>query len=157
LADAQGKQPRGADDTDTLRLTYVGAAFKTYLIFEAGDRLLLVDQHAAHERVLYDRFMARYEGARVSQPLLAPQTVRLTARDVAMLQEMQPELTEAGFDVEAFDAATVAVRAIPVILGQNEPVRDLLLAVWTRRTPSAAGSPGTACGGTSRRWPANTP
>ncbi len=108
-------------------LRYIGAAFKTYLLFEAGERLLLVDQHAAHERVLFDRFMLRYQGHRQSQRLLSPQMVRLTARDVATLTEMNAELQEAGFDVEAFDESTVAVRAIPVILGQNEPVRELLL------------------------------
>ncbi|MDD3214835.1 MAG: DNA mismatch repair endonuclease MutL, partial [Eubacteriales bacterium] len=112
-----------------VNLRYIGVAFKTFLLFEAGDRLLMVDQHAAHERVLYDRFMKRYEETRISQQLLTPQTVRLTVGDVSRLIEMGEELTEAGFDIDAFDASTVAVRAIPVILGQNEPVRDLLLDV----------------------------
>lgn len=110
-------------------IRFIGAVFQTYLLFEAGERLLMVDQHAAHERVLYDRFMARYEGATVSQRLLAPQLVRLTARDVSQLAEMDEALSEAGFEVEAFDATSAAVRAVPVILGESVPLRELLLDV----------------------------
>ncbi len=121
------EQQRIVPDTEPAQMRYIGAAFKTYLLFEVGERLLMIDQHAAHERVLYDRFMARYQGPKQSQRLLTPQMVRLTARDVGLLTEMDDELTEAGFEIDAFDATTVAVRAIPVILGQNEPIRELLL------------------------------
>lgn len=110
-------------------LRYIGAAFRTYLLFEAGERLLLVDQHAAHERVLYDRFMARYEAGSASQHLLSPQVVRLTPRDVMELAAMEDTLLDAGLEVEAFDPTSVAVRAVPVILGEAAPVRELLLDV----------------------------
>jgi DNA mismatch repair protein MutL len=123
------EQQRIAQTGEPASLQYIGTAFKTYLLFEAGERLLLVDQHAAHERVLFDRYMERYQGETLSQRLLAPQLIRLTARDVAQLEELQPVLTDAGFEAEAFDATSVAVRAIPSILGQNESVRDLLLDV----------------------------
>ena len=89
----------------------------------------MVDQHAAHERVLYDRLTARYQGTQISQRLLTPQMLRFTARDIALLAEMETALNEAGFDIEPFDATNIAVRAIPVILGENAPVRDLLLDV----------------------------
>lgn len=112
-----------------IALRFIGSVFKTYLLFESGERLLMVDQHAAHERVLYDRLMARYEGPGASQPLLAPQVLRFTARDVGMLRELNEALTEAGFELEPFDETSVAVRAAPVILGQNEPIRELLLDV----------------------------
>ncbi len=121
------EQQRMLPDAEPAQMRYIGAAFKTYLLFEVGERLLMIDQHAAHERVLYDRFMVRYRGPKQSQRLLTPQMVRLTARDVGLLTEMEPELAEAGFEIEPFDATTVAVRAIPVILGQNEPIRELLL------------------------------
>ncbi len=112
-----------------VRIRYIGAVFHTYLLFEAGERLLMVDQHAAHERILYDRLMARYEGDAASQRLMAPQMIRLTARDVAQLSDMDAALTEAGFAVEAFDATSVAVYAVPVILGEAGPLRDMLLDV----------------------------
>ncbi len=120
-------QERMAQTEPQDALRYIGAIFKTFLLFEIGERLLMVDQHAAHERVLYDRYMERYQGTMVSQRLIAPQMVRLTAQDVQRLSEIKDELTDIGFDVEAFDETTVAVRAIPVILGQNEPVRDWLV------------------------------
>ena len=110
-------------------IRYIGTVFHTYLLFEAGERLLMVDQHAAHERILYDRLMARYEGSAASQRLLTPQMVRLTARDVAQLGEMESALTDAGFAVEAFDATSVAVYAVPVILGETGPLREMLTEV----------------------------
>ena len=116
-------------DERPVQIRYIGAIFKTYLLFEAGERLLMVDQHAAHERILYDRLMARYQGNHISQPLLSPQVLRFTARDVAHIVEIGDALTEAGFDLEAFDMTNIAVRAIPIILGESEPVRDLLLDV----------------------------
>ena len=114
---------------EPVRLRYIGALFKTYLLFEAGERLLMVDQHAAHERVLYDRYMARYQSSNASQRLLSPQLIRLTARDVTMLSELTDVLWDAGIELEAFDPTSVAVRAVPIILGESEPVRDLLLYV----------------------------
>ncbi|MDY2655882.1 MAG: DNA mismatch repair endonuclease MutL [Candidatus Limiplasma sp.] len=108
-------------------LRLVGIVFDTYWIFESGDRLLLVDQHAAHERILYDRLMARFEKGAVSQQLLSPQLVRLTAHDMALVSEFGPVLADAGFEVEPFDDTCVAVKAIPTLFGENEPPRELLL------------------------------
>ena len=110
-------------------LLFIGIVFKTYLLFETGERLLMVDQHAAHERILYDRFMQRYQGTAISQHLLTPQVIRLTARDVTLLNDLNETLTDAGFELETFDATSVAVRAIPTILGESVPVRELLLDV----------------------------
>ncbi len=108
-------------------LQLVGIVFDTYWIFQLGDRLLLVDQHAAHERMLYDRMMKLYENQRISQTLLSPQLVRLTAYDVAQLEEYAPLLRDAGFEIEPFDETCVAVHAIPTLFGENESPRDLLL------------------------------
>ncbi len=109
----------------TLRL--LGIAFQTYLLFETGERLLWVDQHAAHERILYDKFWKRYEDERISQRLLTPQLVQVTAQELALLTEWQPMLEEAGFDVQPFDDTSVAVHAIPTLFGENEPAGELLM------------------------------
>lgn len=108
-------------------LRLVGIVFDTYWIFETVDRLLLVDQHAAHERMLYDRMMESYGQTSLSQRLLAPRLVRLNARDRALLEDLQPVLRQAGFDVEPFDDAYVSVNAIPTLFGQNAPPDELLL------------------------------
>jgi len=114
---------------EEISIRYIGAVFRTYLLFEAGERLLLIDQHAAHERVLFDRFMARYAGSHLSQRLMTPLLLSFTAKDVGMLMELRDELDAVGFDLDAFDATSVAVRATPVILGESEPVRELLVDV----------------------------
>ena len=105
----------------------VGIVFDTYWIFETGDRLLWLDQHAAHERILYDRFMKRYDGEQISQRLLSPQLVQLSGRDMALFEEIQPCLENAGFQAEAFDERSVAVHAIPTLFGENGDPKELFL------------------------------
>ena len=112
-----------------VNIRYIGPAFNTYLLFEAGESLLLIDQHAAHERVLYDRFMIRYQGETQSQRLMTPMLIPLTVRDIDRITEIKDELTAIGFDLDIFDATTVAVRATPVILGEADPVRELLVDI----------------------------
>ena len=115
------------DPAQSAPLRLVGIVFDTYWIFESGDRLLLVDQHAAHERMLYDRLMERFEKGTVSQQLLSPQLVRLTAHDRTLVSEFAPVLADAGFEVEPFDDTCVAVKAVPTLFGENESPRELLL------------------------------
>lgn len=105
----------------------VGIVFDTYWIFETGDRLLWLDQHAAHERILYDRFMKRYDGEQISQRLLSPQLVQLSGRDMALFEEIQPYLEKAGFQAETFDERSVAVHAIPTLFGENGDPKELFL------------------------------
>lgn len=108
-------------------LRMAGILFDTYWVFESGDRVLLVDQHAAHERILYDQMMARFENEHISQKLLSPQIVMLTPYDMTLVEEFAPVLAEAGFEVEAFDESSVAVHAIPTFFGVNESPKELLL------------------------------
>ncbi len=114
-------------------LRLAGILFDTYWMFETVDRVLMVDQHAAHERILYDQMMARFEDERISQKLLAPQLVRLTPYDMTLINEFAPVLAEAGFEVEPFDDTSVALHAIPTFFGVNDSPRELLmeaLAEW---------------------------
>ena len=108
-------------------LRMVGILFDTYWVFETGDRVLLVDQHAAHERILYDEMMERFEKERISQKLLAPQLIRLTPHDMALVSDFAPILAQAGFEVEPFDDSSIALHAIPTFFGVNESPKELLL------------------------------
>lgn len=108
-------------------LRMAGILFDTYWMFETGDRVLMVDQHAAHERILYDQMMQRFENERISQKLLAPQLIRLTPYDMTLVSEFAPVLAEAGFEVEPFDETSVALHAIPTFFGVNESPKELLL------------------------------
>jgi DNA mismatch repair protein MutL len=110
-------------------LQLLGQLLATYLVLEGKDRLLLVDQHAAHERVLYERLRAEWHGGRVeSQGLLTPLTLSLDPARLRALLGAEEGLVQLGFELEAFGEDTVAVRAVPALLSERDPgtlVRDL--------------------------------
>ncbi|MDX1494609.1 MAG: DNA mismatch repair endonuclease MutL [Longimicrobiales bacterium] len=86
----------------------------TYVLAETRDGLLIVDQHAAHERILFQRLMDSFEeGGQESQRLLFPLTLRLTAPEVEMIEDLKGLLARAGFEVEGFGGDTVIVHAVP--------------------------------------------
>jgi len=114
---SEDQRPRFAD----LRL--LGQLLATYLLLETKDRLLLIDQHAAHERVLYERFRAEWlERGVEAQGLLAPVTVQLAPRPLAALLESVEALGRLGFEIDPFGADTLAVRSIPALLAGRDPV-----------------------------------
>ena len=95
----------------------IGAAFNTYILYESGDVVCLCDQHAMHERIMFDRLMKAYEGGAIAQTLMIPQAVRLSYREYGTFQEHQALLAEAGFDAEDFGEQTVKLHSVPVMLG----------------------------------------
>ena len=89
-----------------------GELFRTYIIVEQGDKALLIDKHAAHERMNFDRLKS--QGYRpMVQPLLAPAVFTPPAEEGAALLENLPLLAEFGFEVEDFGGGTLMVRAVP--------------------------------------------
>jgi DNA mismatch repair protein MutL len=110
-------------------LRLLGQLLSTYLLLESKDGLLLLDQHAAHERVLFERLRAEWLDRGVeSQGLLAPETVRLELPAAAALLGAAEVLSRLGFELEDFGEGTVAVRAVPALLGDRDPaslVRNL--------------------------------
>lgn len=115
-----------AQEQQALPLTYIGALFKTYLVFESGDRALLVDQHAAHERILFERYMASMGSTRLSQQLLSPRLVTVSPEDLAALMVYKDALFEAGLEFDPFDERSIAVRAVPSVLGASFPLDELM-------------------------------
>ncbi|HEX6489604.1 MAG TPA: DNA mismatch repair endonuclease MutL [Candidatus Dormibacteraeota bacterium] len=92
----------------------LGQAGDGYLVAESPEGVLLIDQHAAHERVLYNRFLARLRGAQgLSQPLLVPAVVDLEPAQVAVMREHDASLRSAGFVVEEFGSRQARVEAAP--------------------------------------------
>ncbi len=110
-------------------LQLLGQLLATYLVLEAKDRLLLVDQHAAHERILYERLRAQWHGGRVDrQGLLAPLSVSLEPAQLHVLLDKADALAELGFELDAFGENTALLRAVPALLCDRDPaglVRDL--------------------------------
>ncbi len=115
-----------------------GQVANTYIVAETDDALILVDQHAAHERLTLERMNAALAGGRVpSQALLMPQVVELDDIAASRIADRAAELLELGLEVEAFGDTAVLVRAMPAMLGNADPhalVRDLAddLAAWGR-------------------------
>ena len=86
----------------------------TYVLAETRDGLLIVDQHSAHERILFQRLMDAFErGGEHGQRLLFPITIRLTRPEVEVIGELSGLLSRAGFEVEGFGGDTVIVQAVP--------------------------------------------
>ncbi len=110
--------------------------FDNFIVAQNGDSLLLVDQHAAHERLVYERFKAQMSGGPVASQLqLIPVVVELPEEDCARLEEAAPVLEKLGLFLERFGARAVAVRETPALLGQPDVaglVQDLAdgLAEW---------------------------
>ena len=98
----------------------IGVAFGTYILFEYGEQLVLCDQHAAHERVLYERLLRETSQAPISQTLLIPVTVRINRTEYAAWLDNQALLRSLGYDADLMGEDTLALRGLPVILGQTE-------------------------------------
>jgi DNA mismatch repair protein MutL len=108
----------------------VAQVLDTYIIAVASDgSLVLVDQHAAHERLTHEAIREQMlDGSVRSQPLLLPAVVDLPAGDVARLVARADELARLGLELEAFGPGAILVRALPAVLGATEPaplLRDL--------------------------------
>ena len=106
-----------------LPLRLIGVAWKEYIILEMDETLYLVDQHAAHERILYEKFNREKDTGVISQPLLAPMIVQLSHREYSILLENEDLLRQTGFEIEDYGDRSVRVTAVPVVLGVPQ-VRD---------------------------------
>jgi len=106
-------------------LRLVGQIANAYLVAEGPDGLYLIDQHAAHERVLFEKFIASLEEKIPSQTLLQPITVELPPANSGFFSEQMPLLARLGFQVEPFGPNTFIVRAIPVLVADSDPALAL--------------------------------
>jgi DNA mismatch repair protein MutL len=106
-------------------LRLVGQIGAAYLVAEAPDGLYLIDQHAAHERVLFERMMGQPAGSLPSQTLLQPETVELSMQASRTITEQIPILKQFGFDVEPFGQQVFRVRTMPAILTGLSPAAAL--------------------------------
>ncbi len=120
----------------------LGPSIAGILIAATGEGLLIVDQHALHERLLHDRIERRLAEAPLeTQRLLVPVTVDLSPAEFAIVQSSQGTLARLGVEVEHFGGTTVALRAFPALLGRADPatvVHDLLAAAAQGDTPDQA-------------------
>lgn len=111
-------------------LRLVGEVFKTYIITEREGELCLIDKHAAHERILFEKLAKDY-GNVPAQMLLVPVQVNLTAAEKQALLENAQMLNDAGLEVEDFGGSTVMVRAVPADV-QVDDIEDMVVELASR-------------------------
>ena len=103
----------------------VGELYRSYILVEQGDEAFLIDKHAAHERILFEKLRANPQDI-TSQSLLSPIPVRLRADAAAQLLAKTALLEELGFEIEEFGENTILVRRVPMDLGEGQ-VADTLM------------------------------
>lgn len=110
-------------------LRVVGQVGALYIITEGPEGLYLIDQHAAHERILYEKLMAQRSEtvttSEASQQLLQPLPLHVGSTVAGLVAQHLAELTRVGFDIEAFGSDTFLVRAVPSVLAGQDPLRTL--------------------------------
>ncbi|HSQ50379.1 MAG TPA: hypothetical protein VLL94_03840, partial [Nitrospiraceae bacterium] len=123
---------------EKLGIVPFGQILRTYLVAQVGEELHVIDQHTAHERVLFQRLWRGWQSRDIpSQPLLIPEPIELSAAQSAILLKRTDDLEKLGLLVEPFGSAAVAIRGVPVGLGKVDAavlVQDLLddLTEWDR-------------------------
>lgn len=116
IAAAKEPAPFNFDD-----LTFKGYVFDTYIIMQGRDELYIFDQHAAHERVFYEKFMRGYNDSSHSpQPLLTAFTISVSPDVYSMSREWLDDLARMGYDIEDFGERTFIVRGIPAYMEISE-------------------------------------
>lgn len=119
--------PESTAPTPALRV--FGQSNRTFIIAEGPDGLYMIDQHAAHERVLFDRLTGQLSCGDIPvQPLLEPATVELTPEQMGALDEAATALCAAGFQIDSFGDGACLVRAVPAIAARLAPA-ELVAAV----------------------------
>ena len=106
---------------------YIGQVFDTYLIIQMDERMYIIDQHAAHEKIYYERFLSQYKQSEVvSQMVDPPMIVTLSDVEAQAVQDNMELLASMGYEIEPFGAKEYAVRSIPAML-PSLPKDELLL------------------------------
>jgi DNA mismatch repair protein MutL len=108
------------------RLRVVGQLSQSYIITEGEDGMYLIDQHAAHERILLERMVASLKASTpLSQHMLTPLALDLAPSELEAIEDHQQQLTQIGFDLEIVDGKTLEMRAVPNVLVKQMNARSL--------------------------------
>jgi len=126
--DAPPAPPSGPVPLLNVPLRLVGVIGKLYVVLESDRGLVLLDQHAAHERILFEQMLNRLEqnGQAASQRLLLPGTVELSPRDANFIREQLPVLTRLGVGLSEFGESTFLLDALPPFVKGSDPRRFVL-------------------------------
>ena len=133
---SQETRPSYSSVSDALHVVSLGQVRQTFLIAQVNGELQIVDQHTAHERVLFERLWRAWQQQKIdTQPLLIPEPIDLPAHQSDLLAEFTPELGKLGLEIDPFGERSFVIRAVPSILGTmsySALIQDVLddLAEW---------------------------
>jgi len=133
--------PYGFSVADLLDARIIGVAFTTYILLELGKFLVLLDQHAAHEKILFEILVKEHEQKGIkklrTQPLLVPEFISLTASDMLFVHEMSGTMEKAGFVFEPMGDHDIILREVPAIEQPYQPAEAFrsTLESLKRETP----------------------
>lgn len=109
-------------------LKVIGQLLGTYLVCEASEKMVLIDQHAAHERIGFEKLLLQYQkGSIPVQQLLIPENFDLKPSDTEILKKYVEELEKFGIEIDFFGGGTFVVKAIPFLFQKKVSIRDLIL------------------------------
>jgi DNA mismatch repair protein MutL len=121
-------------------LAYIGQYQGTYIICESHDGLMLIDQHAAHERIVFEQLKRRSNARRpAAQRLLMPETIDLGFREAQILEKLAPELDRYGLEIEPFGGNTFVVKAVPTLL-DNAGIPELVTQIAEKTAEIGVGA-----------------
>ena len=110
-------------------LQVIGQFDDLYIFCKSGDGLVVIDQHAAHERLLFEKLKKQFENRSISsQQLLFPETVELTLFQSQLIEKHEDELTHMGFGLREFGGSSYVISAVPALMGKMQP-GELLINV----------------------------
>ena len=110
-------EPEEAEPDALAGYSMIGVAFDTYIMLQNDKQMIFIDQHAAHERILYEKLMREIDAGTGSQMLMVSQVVHVTPQDQAKIELYADEIRQAGFDIEPFGEDAYQIRAVPNVLG----------------------------------------
>ncbi len=126
-------QQKILEEKEQIPYRYIGEAFNAYLLVESGEELYLIDKHAAHERMIFERLLKENQESKpAQQALLVPEKVQLSQEELAFALDHKEELDRYGFEVDAFGERELVLRSRPLCL-TSESVTDAfyeILSAW---------------------------
>lgn len=126
ILDAPSRSPESHQQLDASSLRLIGNFDNCYLLFQSGHELLVIDQHTAHERVLFEETMQRMDNqGGIAQHLLLPVQIDLGAEELTLFEEAEKILNHSGFVVAPFGGQTIRIEAVPAILSRKSPEKAL--------------------------------
>jgi len=126
----QVSTPKEESISELLASRVIGTLFDTYILLESPDKkMLMIDQHAAHEKILYEKLVDKEQKKEiVSQPLLSPVIVSMSGSDISFIEENMDQLTNIGFEISSMGENDLAIRAVPAQI-EPESVRESFISM----------------------------